>query len=132
MEPVHVNIRIRRWLRKMRLNGDEGSGTVTGVALIAVCAVMLTMLASVGNFVITQSRVRTVADLTALSGATALWLAQGDACSVAGAVAQEQGGQVLRCDSEQEDIIVEISMPTRIPFADEVSSTARAGPDQCR
>lgn len=60
--------------RFMRLfaKADEGSGTVSGIALIAATAVMLGVVAATGNLLICLHRAQHVADLAAVASATAL------------------------------------------------------------
>ncbi|MDN5979709.1 Rv3654c family TadE-like protein, partial [Bifidobacterium mongoliense] len=82
---------------------------------------LLAMAASVGNLMVCQARARSAADLTALSSAAVLWHTQGDACAAAGTIADRHGGRLASCRVDGEDVVVTVAIPTRVPFAGEVS-----------
>lgn len=119
-----------RW-RRCLLGEDKGSGTMVGMGLVAAAAVLLAMAASVGNLMVCQARARSAADLTALSSAAVLWHTQGDACAAAGTIADRHGGRLASCRVDGEDVVVTVAIPTRVPFAGEVSERAAAGPVEC-
>nr|WP_274619249.1 Rv3654c family TadE-like protein [Bifidobacterium amazonense] len=124
---------------------DRGSGTVAGVMLIMLVAVMLSVVAAAGNLLVCQTRARAAADLAALSAAAALRDGADDPCGVASAVASAfarefngsgtgSGDAAARLDScavDDEDVQTTVSVATQVPFAPHVARSSRAGPVAC-
>lgn len=110
---------------------DSGSGTIAGVALIAVVGVMLAAVASAGNLLVNQTKARAAADLAAVSAAMALRKGSEDPCSTASAVALGNDAELRSCTIDGEDVTVRVARDTLVPFAPEVSRSARAGPTPC-
>lgn len=63
---------VKHWLAWIR-RSDEGSGTISGVALIAVAAIMLSVVASAGNLLLCLHRAQNAADLASVAAANALY-----------------------------------------------------------
>ncbi|NEG55336.1 Rv3654c family TadE-like protein [Bifidobacterium platyrrhinorum] len=113
---------------------DEGSGTMAGVALVMLAAVLLATIAAAGHLLICRSRARTAADLAALSAAVALWDGRADSCAVAGRTAAAHEGRLVSCDIGGEsgsDVTVRVSVATQVPFMPRIVLAARAGPVAC-
>ena len=109
---------------------DEGSGTVLGVALVMLVGVLLMAISVAGGLFISQTRARAAADLAAVSAATAL-LEGRSACDVASSVAAANGAGLEACTVQDEDVLVRVSVSTRIPLAPQVVRSAQAGPVPC-
>ena len=73
---------VKHWFAWIR-GSDEGSGTISGVALIAVAAIMLGAAASAGNLLLCLHRAQNAADLASVAAANALYSGSSDPCSVA-------------------------------------------------
>ena len=91
--------------RFMRLfaKADEGSGTVSGIALIAATAVMLGVVAAAGNLLICLHRAQHVADLAAVASATALHEGSAVPCEVASRTTRGNGAELQSCEIIGED-----------------------------
>ena len=63
---------VKHWFAWIR-ESDEGSGTISGVALIAVAAIMLSAVASAGNLLLCLHRAQNAADLASVAAADALY-----------------------------------------------------------
>jgi len=124
---------LRRWTSAARVMivDDCGSGTVLVLGIIAV---LLAMAVCAGGLIQAQAaagKARSAVDLAALGGATALSsiVAPGEPCEVAGRVARANGAEVTECTVVGEDVVVEVSVRTRVLGIDrEAVSAARAGP----
>lgn len=121
---------LRRGVHWMRGN-DVGSGTMAGVALILLSGVLLAAVASAGNLLLCQTRARSVADLAAVSAASAMRNGIDDPCVVADVVVLANDGRSVSCLVENEDVQVDVSVPTKVPFVPWVSISSRAGPVSC-
>ena len=110
---------------------ERGSGTVLVLGIIAV---LLAMAVCAGGLIQAQAaagKARSAADLAALGGATALSsvVAPSEPCETAGRVARANGAEVTVCTVVGEDVVVEVSVRTRVlGVVREAVSTARAGP----
>ena len=71
---------VKHWFAWIR-GSDEGSGTISGVALIAVAAIMLGAAASAGNLLLCLHRAQNAADLASVAAANALYSGSSDPCS---------------------------------------------------
>ena len=82
--------------RFMRLfaKADEGSGTVSGITLIAATAVMLGVVAAAGNLLICLHRAQHVADLAAVASAPALHEGSAVPCEVASRTTRGNGAEL--------------------------------------
>lgn len=133
---------------------DEGSGTMAGMALVMLAATLLAVAAMAGHLVSRHAHVRGVADLAALSAATAAWHRNDDPCAVAARVAAANGAALVECAYDDAlvsgaadapgsssadaaptavhgDVTVRVGVTTEVPFLKEVSVWARAGPVPC-
>ena len=113
---------------------DEGSGTMAGVALIMLAAVLITASAAAGHLVIRHAQTRSAADLAAFSAATAWWNDQESPCAVADTVAQANGATVVECQADEPDdgdVTVRLAMDTQVPLVPQITVPARAGPVEC-
>ncbi|WP_081738522.1 Rv3654c family TadE-like protein [Bifidobacterium moukalabense] len=129
---------VKRWLpaacgRLVRLfaKSDEGSGTVSGIALITVAAVMLGVVAAAGNLLICLHRAQYVADLAAVAAATALREGSATPCEAASRTTHGNDGELQSCAILGEDVQVTVGVGTKVPFASQVSKSSRAGPVAC-
>lgn len=61
---------VKHWFAWIR-GSDEGSGTISDVALIAVAAIMLGAAASAGNLLLCLHRAQNAADLASVAAANA-------------------------------------------------------------
>lgn len=110
---------------------DEGSGTVTGVMLVAVTAILLTVIAAGGRVLICIAHARSVADQAAIAGAVSEWKGEGEPCVRAGLAASINGGTLVSCTVKDDDVSVKVSYATSVPVAPHVVRAARAGPVPC-
>ena len=110
---------------------ERGSGTVLVLGIIAV---LLAMAVCAGGLIQAQAaagKARSAADLAALGGATALSsvVAPSEPCETAGRVARANGAEATECTVDGEDVVVEVSVRTRVlGVVREDVSAARAGP----
>ena len=110
---------------------ERGSGTVL---VLGIVAVLLAMAVCAGVLIQAQAaagKARSAADLAALGGATALSsvVAPGEPCETAGRVARANGAEATECTVAGEDVVVEVSVRTRVlGVVREAVSAARAGP----
>ena len=112
---------VKHWFAWIR-GSDEGSGTISGVALIAVAAIMLGAAASAGNLLLCLHRAQNAADLA--SGSS-------DPCSVAERTISGNNATIGSCTIEGEDVLVEAQVGTQMPFVSHVGKQSRAGPIVC-
>lgn len=115
--------------------GDEGSGTMAGVALIVLVAVLLSSVATAGRLLVLRSSARGVADLSALAAAVALDRGDASPCAVASASAVANAARLVSCELVGEgdgDVTVRVGVATRVPFMPEITVDSRAGPVPCR
>lgn len=114
-----------------RMRSDEGSGTMAGVLLVIVIAVMLATVACAGNLLVCRSKARSSADVTAVSAASALQRGADDPCVVARHTAQANDTELESCAVAGEDVTVTVAKATRVPFASQMRQSSRAGPVDC-
>jgi len=101
---TRLRLRDRAW---SRVASDAGSGTVLGLAVLAVvCFATYVGMARVQQ-VLTVRQVSTAADLAALAAAQATV----DPCARAGAVAAANGAGLTGCWHQGVDVAVEVSAP---------------------
>lgn len=114
------------------LGCDGGSGTMAGVMLIMVAALMLTVAAAAGNLLVCQTHARSIADLAAIQAAVA-WHRGGtdDPCALAVEVAASNGGSIVRCAVDGDDVELGVAVSTMVPLAPQVERESRAGPVEC-
>ena len=113
---------------------DEGSGTIVGVALIMLVAVLMSSVAVAGRLLTVRAAARSAADLAALSAAVALRDGAADPCAVAGTVASAHAGNLASCTVGGElggDVTVSVGIDTQVPFMPHIAIEARAGPVPC-
>lgn len=114
--------------------GDEGSGTLLVVALLALVLVMGGLVLSVGTVRVARVHLQAVADLAALAGADASapagWVDVGDVpCGRAGEVAAANGVEVLTCEVIASDTRVRVGREVHVGgMRLDVEARARAGP----
>ena len=97
---------VKHWFAWIR-GSDEGSGTISGVALIAVAAIMLGAAASAGNLLLCLHRAQNAADLASVAAANALYSGSSDPCSVAERTISGNNATIGSCTIEGEDVLVE-------------------------
>lgn len=120
--------RHRLWAYRAR---DEGSGTVNGVMLIAVAAVLMSAIALGGNLLVCISQARSAADQSAIAGAQSARDGDYDPCLKSRLASSLNKASLTTCKVEQEDVTVKVAVRTSVPFVPLVSSMARAGPVEC-
>ena len=126
----HVVARLndaRRWLS----GADEGSGTISGVALIAIASIMLGTIAMAANLLFCAHRAQNTADMAAVAAAASLRDGAADPCSVASRTAVANETMLRSCAVEDEDVLVSVRTVTQLPFAPWVERQSRAGPIAC-
>lgn len=122
----------RKWRRGRGWGDcDEGSGTLAGVMLILVVALLMGALAAGGAVLIAGAKARGVADTAAVSAARMLLEGGADPCAAARTIASAQDAQLESCAIEDEDVTVTIRSPTGVPVAAWVERRSRAGPQRC-
>lgn len=92
---------MKHWFAWIR-GSDEGSGTISGVALIAVAAIMLGAAASAGNLLLCLHRAQNAADLASVAAANALYSGSSDPCSVAERTISGNNATIGSCTIEGE------------------------------
>lgn len=113
-----------------RLGRDErGSATVLVLTMTVALAFLAVLGVTGSSLLLAHRRAATAADLAALAGAAALQ--RGEAgCPAAGRVAEANGGRVVTCHVEGDQVVVraqhEATLPWHVKRA--VSAAARAGP----
>ena len=116
--------------------GEEGSGTVNSVGLIALALTLAILLAGVGGARTASVRLQAVADLAALAGAersaTAPWEDVGSRpCEAASEVAAANGVSVESCEVLGTDCRVVVSGSTTVMGVSlEIRARARAGTEE--
>ena len=103
--------------------GDEGSGTVNSLGLIALAITLSLLLAGVGAARTAAVRLQAVADLAALAGA--------EPCDAVASVTAANGVDVESCEVLGSDCRVIVSEFVRIMGVSvEIRAKARAGQEQ--
>lgn len=113
---------------------DQGSGTMMGVVLVLVAAVVLSCVAGVGNVLNVRTHARSVSDLSALAAAKTLYSSAGfedQACGMAAQTAQANGLTLDSCVRQGNDMVISVTASTLVPFVPTVSSSSVAGPRDC-
>ncbi len=122
---------VKRFVKWLAWHDDEGSGTISGVALIAVAAIMLATVAAAGNLLLCLHRVQNMADLASVAAAQALYDGDADPCEAAERTLSGNEVALESCSTEDEDVIVTATISTSVPLVPEVSRRSRAGPIAC-
>lgn len=103
-----------------------------GAATIATLAVLLMAVLLFGTAVAARHRAQSVADLSALAGASAALLEGRSGCEVARELAADQEGalRVSACIQDGDDVQVTVSMTVRLGRFGirDATASARAGP----
>ena len=121
---------VRRVLHVLK-GADEGSGTISGVALIAIVAAMLGAVAMAGNLLLCVHRAQNTADLASVAAAQSLRDGAADPCAAASRTTSGNGTRLESCAIEGEDAVVAVQAATQVPFAPWVVRQSRAGPIAC-
>ena len=123
----------RRRIKAFWTASDTGSGTVMGVALIAVAALLMGAVAMGGNVMLCRARARSAADVIAVSAAVSLLdgADADEACLVAVETAEVNGAMLDSCIVDGEDVQVVAGMATQVPVVPRVTYESRAGPVDC-
>ncbi|WP_456788900.1 Rv3654c family TadE-like protein [Cellulomonas sp. P5_C5] len=111
--------------------GEQGSGTVLLLALVAVALVVAAMLGLLASAQLARGRAQTAADLGALAGAAQLLVGRpGDACATVATVVRSNGARLTSCSDEGAGVVrVRVVVPGA---AGSASASARAGPASAR
>ena len=111
--------------------GEQGSGTVLLLALVAVALVVAGMLGLLASAQLARGRAQTAADLGALAGASGLLSGQpGDPCATVAEVVRRNRGTLSSCTDEGGGVVT-----VRVVVAAATGSataSARAGPASAR
>lgn len=110
---------------------DEGSGTINGVMLIAIAAVLISAIAAGGNVLLCISQARSAADQAAIAGAYSASDGDFDPCIKSRITASLNDAALVSCTVAEEDVTVKAEVKTAVPFVPLVSRMARAGPVEC-
>lgn len=123
----------KRKFRRVFLRLDSGSGTLLGVALIAVVGVLLGAVGIAGRVMYCQSVAQTGADAAAIGAASALngVSAAATMCGEAGQIAAANQVNLEECASVGSDAVVRVSVSTGVPLVSHVTADSRAGPEDC-
>jgi secretion/DNA translocation related TadE-like protein len=113
---------------------ERGSGSVLMVAVMVVVLALSGAAILIAGYLVAAHRAKSVADLAALSGATAV-LEGGDGCATAGSVATRSGVSVSSCQQigDQIDFVVTVTATVTVPVSlprlpRQVSAVGHAGP----
>ncbi len=110
---------------------DCGSGTMLGMGLVIVICSMLVVCATLGAILVQKHRAYALANASAISGAVAMRNMQDDACQVAERTAKANNGKIESCVEKDDDVLISLSMPLRLPMVNKINVTARAGLIDC-
>lgn len=110
---------------------DKGSGTFLGAILVAVAAIGLVVIASLGNIIVCKAKGRTAADSAVLAAASALQEGDSSPCDQAAKIAAINESELITCALQGKDVQVTVQVHTKVPFVSRVSVMARAGPEDC-
>jgi secretion/DNA translocation related TadE-like protein len=115
-----------RWARPAH---DEGIATVWAATGAAVIMAALLLALHLGAAVAARHRAEAAADLAALAAAGQAVHGAGTACGRAEVIAQQMGGEIIRCLLSGWHALVEVHVPVplALPGAEAVGR-ARAGP----
>ena len=140
-----TGVRRNRCPRARRGRGDEGSGTVLVIALLAVAVVLAAAVGTLGRAQVARGRSQAAADLAALAAAQAVALPPGltatpdalraaDPCPRAAATAERNGARVTSCTVAPDGVVaVTVGVDGgRGPVPQTASARARAGPASAR
>ncbi|WP_250649264.1 MULTISPECIES: Rv3654c family TadE-like protein [unclassified Actinomyces] len=114
-----------------RRDPEDGSGTVTALAVIAVLLVLAVATTGLIQAQAAAGRARLAADLAALGGATAQssLVSPGEACAVAQRVAEANGAVLTGCTVLGEDVTVRVAVSASVlGVGRTAAAAARAGP----
>ena len=103
--------------------------TVWAVAWIFVCLTFGWVALLATSIVSAQHHLDGAADLASLSGGARLQRG-GDPCGVAQAVARANRVELDHCETDGEDVVVDVSSSVQLPFgmSGRITARARAGP----
>ncbi len=111
--------------------GDDGSGTVLLLAVVAVALVVAGLLGLLASAQLARGRAQTAADLAALAGAGAVLRGEtSDPCGVASQVVRRNGARPAGCTDEGRGVVTVRAVVSS--GAGEASARARAGPVSAR
>jgi secretion/DNA translocation related TadE-like protein len=113
------------------ISGDQGSGTISLLAVMLVGLLLITTLGVLGGVVLAKRRVQVAADLGALAGAR--WATSGAsiACSRARKIVKANRARLASCELAGFEIIVTAEVALEALFGvGTTSAKARAGPAQ--
>ena len=104
-----------------RLIDSKGSGTVLGLALVAIISGLLLVMIGVTNRTIEQARLDSLAENAAIAGADALrGLAAGIPCDVARELILSGSARIISCSINRTDLLLQLER-------NGLKSKARAG-----
>ncbi|MFG3437984.1 Rv3654c family TadE-like protein [Nonomuraea sp. NPDC047897] len=114
------------------VQGDRGSATLWGVALMGLLMAVATALATVGSVRVARHRVNDAADLSALAAARLAIADPGRACARAASLAEDNGVDLAKCeiDGEVADVWTSLLISVPVMGTRELTGRARAGPAQ--
>ena len=108
---------VKQYVRRVShvLKGaDEGSGTISGVALIAIVAAMLGAVAMAGNLLLCVHRAQNTADLASVAAAQSLRDGAADPCAAASRTTSGNGTRLESCAIEGEDAVGAVRADTLV------------------
>ncbi|WP_418969559.1 Rv3654c family TadE-like protein [Alloscardovia omnicolens] len=117
---------------------DDGSGTLLGVALIALVSVLACLAVCAGSYLVCQSQALSFAHQVALDAAFEHQLntlevssAMSSPCNHAQSAISHERFSLQSCTVEGHDVQVEVQGVPSIEFLPHPVAIARAGPAQC-
>lgn len=122
--------RTTRRPRRKVMDDDRGAAAITGAFVIAAIVIVAALVLHMSAAVAARHRARAVADLAAISAATALDRGEGAACEVSDRVADRMAARVEHCQAIGWDVRVAVSVPVSLgPLGHRVArAEAQAGP----
>ena len=114
------------------LNRQQGSATVWMLCCCVLLIGLGTVVLVLGAVIVARHRASVVADLAALAAADALLAGAPAPCVSAARVAHAQGGHLVQCRADVDEVHVVAQMPTGplLAFLPPARARARAGPTE--
>lgn len=112
------------------MSDDRGSATIWAVSAIAALVTLTVVVLALGAAVSTRHRAEAAADLAALAAASHALDGVEAACARADVVTDGMGAQLVRCELDGWDAVVEVDVrgPTTLSGLGSGHGRARAGP----
>lgn len=111
------------------MKADEGFVAVAFAGLVMVLVCVTALLAALGAVAVARHRAASAADLAALAAAQHAAEGSGPACRAAQLVAQAQGAQLISCQLDGTQVLLQVRVTPsgRLGELGSALATARAG-----